>query len=145
MPYCTDCHNSSAAGPGPGGGGMSPSGPHGSDFEYILERRYETMDNTPFSTSNYALCFKCHDSSVLMTSSASGFELHSVHLNQGSPCSVCHDPHGSPEYIALLNFDENIVFSSVSGQLRFEIIGDMGYCYLNCHGIEHDPRSYQRR
>jgi predicted CXXCH cytochrome family protein len=143
--YCTDCHNSSDSGPGPGGGGMSPRGPHGSDFEYILERRYETMDNTPFSVNNYALCFKCHDPNVLTTASASGFEKHAEHLNHNVSCAVCHDPHGSPEYIALLNFDRNVVFPSGSGQLRFEVIGGMGYCYLNCHGTDHDPRGYQRK
>ena len=103
------------------------------------------MDNTPFSVNNYALCFKCHDPNVLTTASASGFEKHAEHLNHNVSCAVCHDPHGSPEYIALLNFDENVVFPSGSGQLRFEVIGDMGYCYLNCHGTDHDPLGYQRK
>ncbi|MBN1223277.1 MAG: hypothetical protein JXB23_08495 [Candidatus Aminicenantes bacterium] len=139
--YCTDCHNSNSAGQG---GSSAPIGPHGSDYEYILERRYETMDNTPFSVDNYAICFKCHDPTVLTSGSASAFEAHDDHLNRNSACAVCHDPHGSPNYIALLNFDKNVVFPSGTGQLRFEIQGDRGYCYLTCHGEDHDPWSYQR-
>ena len=138
--FCTDCHSTdSTTGPG-------ARGPHGSNNDYLLERRYVTMDYTPWSVDAYSLCYKCHNSDTLFDGSVSGFEAHAQHVQvQNSPCFVCHDPHGSPSYVGLLNFDQNIVFPSGTGELRFEIIGNTGYCYLTCHGSDHDPKTYIRK
>ena len=141
--YCSSCHNSDSS---RGAGGSGPNGPHGSSYEYILERQYVTADYTRFSTGNYALCFKCHYSSRLLDENGSGFQYHKKHLEEvAAPCSVCHDPHGSPNYIGLLNFDTNVVFPNGNGELKFEVIGNTGYCYMECHGKDHNPKEYPKR
>ncbi len=141
--YCTACHNSNSSARA---GGSGPNGPHGSAHEYILERRYETADHTPWSVGNYALCFKCHNPNILLNDQVSGFEKHAKHIRgEDTPCSVCHDPHGSPNYPALLNFDTHVVFPNDSGELKFEAMGNKGYCYMNCHGKNHGPEEYDRK
>ncbi len=141
--YCSDCHNSSTS---VKAGGSGPDGPHGSNYEYLLERRYETGDFVSYTSSKYDLCFKCHNPNTLFNDGISGFEDHDKHIrDEDTPCSVCHDPHGSPNNIALINFDTNVVFPDRDGQLKFEIIGDRGYCYLDCHGKNHDPKDYKRK
>lgn len=141
--YCTDCHNSDAS---TRAGGSGPNGPHGSKNEYLLERQYVIMDHAIFSEANYALCFKCHNPITLLDGNISGFPEHGKHIRQeNTPCAVCHDPHGSPNYPSLLNFNTNAVFPNGDNILKFEIIGNRGYCYLDCHGKSHGPESYERR
>ncbi len=146
--YCTDCHNNDNA---VSAGGTGPEGPHGSNYPYLLERRYEMADYTPYSQAAYALCFKCHDPNIVLSSS-SAFRQHRRHvIREDIPCSACHDPHGVPQgtasdgvHIRLINFDTNIVQPSSSGILKFEVINNRGYCYVNCHGEDHNPISYWR-
>lgn len=143
---CSDCHNNDS---GPKAGGNGSNGPHGSIFPPLLERQYITTDNTPESSSAYALCYKCHSrSSILMNKS---FRHHKKHIvNEKTPCNVCHDPHGisitqgnSTNNSKLINFDLSVVSPSSSGQLKFESRGVFrGACYLKCHGKNHDPRRY---
>jgi predicted CXXCH cytochrome family protein len=141
--YCTDCHNSSSSSRA---GGAGPNGPHGSRYEYILERQYLTTDYTHWTEANYALCYKCHNPIILFDNNLSGFEKHEIHVRGAdTPCSVCHDPHGSPNYVGLINFDTNVVFPNMNGELKFETIGDRGYCYMQCHGNEHSPKDYRRK
>lgn len=142
---CGDCHNNNA---GPGAGGVGPNGPHGSTFRPLLERQYVTADNTTYSVSNYAMCFKCHSSTSILGNAS--FREHNLHISgQRTPCSVCHDPHGvsSPgtatNNLALINFDVTVVRPATSGALRFESTGvNRGRCYLSCHGKNHDPLTY---
>jgi hypothetical protein len=116
--FCTDCHN---ADDNREFGGTGPSGPHGSQYAHILERRYEfsqvaaaAAPGTPiqnlYITPNlsaggpnqgpYALCGKCHDlSNILLDASfkpaSSGKGGHFTHISeQGFSCSVCHTAHG---------------------------------------------------
>jgi len=138
--YCGDCHNSDTS---VKAGGSGPNGPHGSNYEHLLERRYETDDYTGYSSAKYALCFKCHNPAAVMN--GSGFKEHDKHVRGAdSPCSACHDPHGTADNIALINFDTTIVFPNQSGILKFEVVGNKGYCYLNCHGKDHRPENYHR-
>ncbi len=143
---CIDCHNNNT---GPGNGGAGPNGPHGSVFKFMLERNYTTVDNTVESSYEYAICYKCHDRNILL-SDASGFP-HMKHVVlQNTPCSACHDPHGVSNIQGnilnnshLINFDVSIVFPNAIGQLKYETQGVFrGQCYLNCHGMEHNPLQY---
>jgi len=115
---CTDCHNSDD---NREFGGAGPSGPHGSQYSHILERRYEFSQvaagagpGTPIqnlfltpdlsaggaSQGPYALCAKCHDLSntlldVSFKPGATGKGGHLTHISeQGISCSVCHTSHG---------------------------------------------------
>ncbi|MFQ5527547.1 MAG: cytochrome c3 family protein [Thermoanaerobaculia bacterium] len=143
---CTGCHNNNA---GPANGGAGPNGPHGSTRPNLLERRYETADNTTYAEAKYALCFKCHapedgaNNGILDDRS---FDKHDKHIRgEDTPCNVCHDPHASGSQKKLINFDTSVV-SPWNSQLEFiapEDAGDgKGKCFLTCHGENHDPFDY---
>ncbi len=152
---CLDCHNNNN---GPAAGGTGPNGPHGSNYEPILERQYLTSDPTTESASSYALCYKCHDRTSILGNQS--FSRHALHIRGrggrggmaglSTPCNVCHDPHGistaqgnSLNNSKLINFDISVVSPNASGQLRFESTGTFsGRCYLRCHGVNHNPKSY---
>jgi hypothetical protein len=153
--YCTSCHADDEGG---------SNGPHGSSFAPILRERYQTTDNTPESYDKYALCYRCHDRSSILSdasfrkktvrTTASGGG-HSGHLAAGVPCSACHDPHGvndsgaagvmrTGSHTHLINFDTRIVSPKTGGQ--YPVFKDAGMfsgsCTLACHGVVHDNTSY---
>lgn len=140
--YCTDCHNSNNARKN---GGSAPNGPHGSSYEHLLESRYLVSTSMPYQQSNYDLCWKCHRPEIVMGENFSTFKYHKKHVDeQNTPCSVCHDPHGSRQNVGLINFDTSAVFPNLNGELKFEVIGNKGYCFLQCHGEDHSPEDYER-
>ena len=158
--YCTDCH-ANDSGRNLGSAYSEASGPHGSNVNHILERSYivespgGTPGNTaniPYSASNYALCFKCHNEQSLRNEES--FKAHWKHM-QISSCATCHDSHGVPNGTAtnngsLINFDLNLVAPNGNG------VGPMwtdltpspgstsfnGSCSLRCHNTDHDSKSY---
>ena len=146
---CTDCHDSDT-GPKAPTPGTGPSGPHGSSYKHLLAGRFD-MDNsnTTESAATYALCYKCHDRTIVL--GATSFREHSRHIrSENASCSICHDPHGisSAQGTAinnahLINFDKRFVTPSSSGLLKFEQTSPgRGRCYLTCHGDNHNPESY---
>lgn len=146
---CTDCHNNDA-GPNNGAGGTGPNGPHGSINRALLERNYATADNTTESITAYALCYKCHNRTNILSGALGSFTEHNLHVvGQRAPCNVCHDPHGvsstqgnATNNARLINFQTGIVTAS-AGRLRWERTGtNTGRCYLVCHGKDHNPLSY---
>jgi hypothetical protein len=150
--YCSTCHADDEGGSG---------GPHGSSFPPILKERYSTTDDNPESYENYALCYRCHERSSILSdasfmrktirTTASGGG-HSGHLAAGAPCSACHDPHGVADsgaggtgsHTHLINFDTRIVLPKPGSP--FPIFTDTGTfsgsCTLVCHGVLHDSTSY---
>jgi predicted CXXCH cytochrome family protein len=136
--YCTDCHNNNEL--------TGPRGTHGSTNHFILERRYDHIDNRRIESQFYAMCFKCHSESNLLGDNS--FE-HDRHLRSAdTACFVCHDPHGisatqgNPNNNAhLINFNLDIVNGNSFAQPRFENLGTpsarRGACNLNCHGETH--------
>jgi hypothetical protein len=151
--YCMDCHNSDAS---PVAGGAGPAGVHGSNNAALLALGYSTIDNTPESAAAYALCYKCHQRSTLISSPGlspnQAFPPHMLHVvNNKASCSACHDSHGisSSQGTALhnshlINFDTSIVRPDpVTGKLEYDMTGMReGMCYLSCHGVAHSPMSY---
>lgn len=153
MIYCSTCHADDEGG---------ARGPHGSSYRPILRERYETNDNTPESYANYALCYRCHNRTnilsdasfqkkrVAKTASGGG---HSGHLAAGVPCSACHDPHGvnamsargTGSHTHLINFDTRTVRANGNRVPVFNDTGSFsGSCTLvePCHGVPHDNLSY---
>jgi predicted CXXCH cytochrome family protein len=139
---CTDCHNNDDP--------MGPKGPHGSSFEYLLERNYITLDFTEENPSTYALCYKCHSRQSILDDQS--FAKHKEHIqDEKTPCSACHDPHGISNTQGnpinnsnLINFDLKIVSPDSRGRLQFTDQGTFrGQCFLNCHGKEHSPLRYR--
>ncbi|MBI3375185.1 MAG: hypothetical protein HY017_25985 [Betaproteobacteria bacterium] len=143
---CTNCHNNddwTAT-------GTSPAGPHGSRFEPILERQYQTNDPTIESAQNFDLCYQCHNRSFLTNDQARTFP-HNRHLATAqAPCAACHDAHGSRQNAHLIDFmlrdrtGKTVVTPSrAQGRLEYVSLGPgRGQCYLQCHGVNHEPSSY---
>lgn len=139
--YCTDCHSSDST--------SQAKGPHGSIYPYLLAKRYETDDGTEEAPSTYELCYNCHDRESILGDES--FPEHSSHIvDEKTPCSVCHDPHGisfsqgnAVNNTNLINFDISVVFPDSTGRLDFEDLGTFrGQCYLQCHDTEHSPAEY---
>ncbi len=140
--YCSDCHNSENSRKN---GGQGPNGPHGSIYNSLLERNYLISTMIPYQESNYEMCWKCHRPGIIMSENFTTFKYHKKHVEEEStPCSVCHDPHGSRNNAGLINFDTSAVFPNLNGDLKFEVIGNKGYCYLQCHGDDHSPKEYEK-
>ncbi len=147
MILCTDCHNNDN---GPGAGNVGPDGPHGSIYDFLLERNYTVRDDTLESAVEYAMCYKCHERSSILSDDS--FEEHQKHIvGENAPCSACHDPHGisslasgSSDHTHLINFDPTIVFPSPGrGPAVFRDLGTFaGSCTLTCHGEDHVDEGY---
>ncbi len=144
--FCTDCHASDSRATGQAG----TRGAHGSIFRHILERNYTTTDYTVETPDAYALCYKCHDRSVLL-SNRSAFNQHARHVVAGSvPCSACHDSHGvsslqgNPVNNAhLVHFDVSIARPSSRGTMGYTSLGRRrGECSVRCHGKDHVQTPY---
>ena len=144
---CTDCHNNDA---GKRSGGSGPDGPHGSNFEFLLERNYIVLDDTTESESVYAMCYKCHQQSSILGDQS--FPHHRRHIvEERTPCSACHDPHGvsnmqliGGDHTHLINFDTTIVRPiSAVRPVAFRDLGRFaGSCTLVCHGDLHVVETY---
>ena len=150
--YCTDCHNSDD---NREFGGTGPTGPHGSKWGHILERRYELSQavapgqpitnlfpNPDLSVYGpYALCGKCHNlSNVLQNAS---FAKHAQHINAGFSCSTCHTGHGvgnsisNPSGQRLISFDANVVAPNPGVPISYN--QGPNTCALTCHNAVHNP------
>lgn len=146
---CTDCHNNDA---GPRAGGGGPDGPHGSIYDFLLERNYTVRDDTSESEFEYAICYKCHLRSSILADQS--FKRHRKHIEkERSPCSACHDPHGvtlgqgaGSDHTHLINFDTRIVRPEPNtGRLEFKDLGSLrGSCTLLCHGKRHRNQEYHQ-
>jgi predicted CXXCH cytochrome family protein len=152
--YCSDCHGNDQGPKAYPSVGSGPNGPHGSSYRHILVARYDMdLGTQSESEAAYALCYKCHDRTtngkgVLADAS---FKDHRKHIvEENTPCSVCHDPHGvsatqgnSTNNSHLINFDRRFVTASSGGVLRFDDLGTFrGRCFLTCHGENHNGYSY---
>jgi predicted CXXCH cytochrome family protein len=137
--YCTDCHNSDD-GPNAGGGGAN--GPHGSVYRPLLERNLNLGDFQGESSGTYALCYKCHSRSVVLSSAS--FPLHESHVvDDKAACTTCHDSHGVANAPHLINFNTLYVTNSPSGIVSYRSTGIMhGSCTLTCHGKDHLNAAY---
>lgn len=138
---CSDCHgNDDPAG---------ARGPHGSNHPGLLKYHYQTEDLRAESAYAYELCYRCHDRNSILKNES--FPYHAQHIQgrmsgqDGTSCFTCHDAHGSTEYQHLIRFDENVVLENKDGRIKYDARGYSarhGACYLNCHGVEHNPKEY---
>jgi hypothetical protein len=150
--FCTDCHNSDD---NREFGGQGPSGPHGSKWTHILERRYEfsqapgpgqritNLFPNPDQTVNgpYGLCGKCHNLGGQILQNTSWTQ-HSSHINAGFSCSTCHTAHGmggsngNVSGERLVNFDVNVV--APNGGMPISYNRAANTCTLVCHETVHN-------
>ena len=127
---CSDCHNSDQ---NPAAGGSGANGPHGSAFSPLLERQLRLTDGTPYNPSDFALCYKCHSSTVVDSEQSSSWRYHRKHIEEfKAACTTCHDSHAATQP-HLINF--NTVFVSPNnGLLNYTSTGpNHGTCTLTCH------------
>jgi len=149
--FCTDCHNSDD---NREFGGTGPSGPHGSKWTHILERRYEFSQTlipggmitqlypTPDLGANgpYAMCAKCHDLTKL--AQGASFKKHGSHINEGFSCSTCHTAHGMQANSVnssgdrLVNFDMKVVAPNAGLPISYN--RGASTCTLTCHAVAHN-------
>ncbi len=144
---CTDCHNNDS---GPRNNGGGPDGPHGSIYPFLLERNYVVATSATESAVQYAMCYKCHLRSSILSDDS--FKEHRMHIvEESTPCSVCHAPHGVSSIVAstsdhshLINFDTSAVRPEPqTGRLEFRDLGQFaGSCTLTCHGEDHRDERY---
>ncbi len=139
---CGDCHGSDDP--------NAPSGPHGSKYEGLLVDNFATGDGIQESSYTYAVCYRCHKRSSILGNES--FPLHSRHITGernfkggGTSCHTCHSSHGSAENRYLIRFNKDYVSESSTGKLKFVEKGIStfhGECWLTCHGVDHNPKSY---
>ncbi|MCC7409638.1 MAG: hypothetical protein IT442_16355, partial [Phycisphaeraceae bacterium] len=134
MIYCTDCHGSDDEG---------TAGPHGSRHRSMLRANHDTLDGTTEGPQSYELCYSCHNrESILGNESFSEHYRHVV--EEHTPCSVCHDPHGVRQNTHLINFDRDVVEAVDPNSVPiYEDRGiTRGSCTLRCHGQTHNDERY---
>jgi predicted CXXCH cytochrome family protein len=129
--FCTGCHQ-----------------PHGAQNFRILEHEFPRKFYSPFSLENYALCFECHEETIVLderTTTLTGFRngdknLHYLHVNQekGRTCRACHEVHAGTKPKRIKDF---VPFGEWEYPVNFEINEDGGRCTPGCHV----PRGYDRR
>lgn len=139
--YCTDCHNSDQA---RSSNGTGPNGPHGSIYPHLLQLNL-FQDSAGGGGgggggTGSALCNKCHNVSTVRNESPHGD-------HDGVGCTTCHDPHGviggNPSANrAMMNFDTGVAAKSTTYFGYFASVGGRNGCYTNCHGENHNPRTY---
>jgi predicted CXXCH cytochrome family protein len=149
MIRCTDCHNNDSS---RRTGGSGPDGPHGSNHDFLLAHNYTVSDDATESADAYTLCYQCHQRTSILGDES--FPEHHKHVvDERTPCSVCHDPHGVSTVVGgmsdrthLINFDTTIVRPDPqSGRLEFRDDGRFaGRCTLACHGEVHRNERYGR-
>jgi predicted CXXCH cytochrome family protein len=121
---CSACHN-----------------PHGSPYYRLVTNQYPQGFYAPFFTTNYDLCFRCHEAALATeerTTSATEFRdgdrnLHFVHVNKtshGRTCRSCHEVHASanPKHIAA-----TVPFGNWQLPVKFEKTESGGSCTPGCH------------
>lgn len=135
---CGDCHGSDEP--------NAPKGPHGSAYQHILVANFSTRDKEPESEYAYALCYRCHNRQSILGNES--FKFHALHISGSAgptSCKTCHNSHGSQQNKYLIQFDPNIVTPNSQSQFKFEERGISvfkGSCYLSCHGVDHNPKTY---
>lgn len=120
---CTACHN-----------------PHGSNNFRILRKYFPPTFYAPFDVKDYALCFTCHEKSLVMvkrTTTLTGFRngdlnLHyfHVHRKKGRTCRACHNMHATnnPKHIR-----DSVPFGTWQLPLNYKKTATGGSCLPGCH------------
>jgi len=189
---CTDCHNSEVTGSVQGPvttsnlrstdrasryTGTSVTGPHGStahssgnsgESNTMMRANYRrdigqgSLGN--YKSSNFALCFKCHDEKAFTDKNSfpnmTRYQYHEKHVvGEKASCATCHwDTHGNvdaanTEYLGLstlggdtsmVNFAPGVVKKRDYAKPAWGYISNKGKmgCNLTCHGHDHKPETY---
>ncbi|MEQ1947343.1 MAG: cytochrome c3 family protein [Bryobacteraceae bacterium] len=145
--FCTDCHDNNQARSSKGTG---PNGAHGSAYQHLLQWFLYQEPSGGASgganvANNYALCNKCHV--VEGNNSVYSNAMHKNHMDKGTSCSSCHDPHGviggtATTSRAMINVDTAVARPAGGNFGYFTTTAGRGGCYMICHGQDHTPKTY---
>lgn len=129
------------------GGCIMCHDPHSSGNRSLLTGYYTSEQYAEATLENFELCFLCHDTDLLearetvyATNFRNGLQnLHALHTNgkKGRSCSMCHDPHGTPEDRLMVT---TIQFASWPMKMEFTLTGNGATCATGCHGIKEYDR-----
>lgn len=114
---------------------------HGSDTFRLLTKEYPPEFYAPFNAESYALCFSCHEKSLVLeakTTALTGFRngdenLHFVHVNRdtkGRTCRACHETHASDQ---AKHIRDSVPFGKWNMPIRFQKTDTGGGCAPGCH------------
>ena len=152
---CLSCHDASAMSgksihaPVRKGNCLACHDSHGSPYRKHLRKDFQENFYLPFSPDNFALCFDCHASEMILdrrTDSLTDFRdgdrnLHYLHVNKidkGRSCKACHDAHAAEQ--AKLIKRKVPGFGKWEIPIEFEKTSTGGTCIVGCH----KPKSYDR-
>ncbi|OFZ13021.1 MAG: hypothetical protein A2X86_09365 [Bdellovibrionales bacterium GWA2_49_15] len=124
---------------------------HGSKNFRLLVEPFPATFYSPFEESNYALCFTCHDSTIVTepeTTNLTGFRngdknLHFLHVNRedgrGRTCRACHEVHAAEQPH---NIRDGVPYGNRGWVLKihYEQLPQGGRCAKTCH----TTREYRR-
>lgn len=135
---CTDCHGNNES--------FGARGPHGSDYEHILNREYATQEGAE-SLQAYSLCYSCHDRRSILANES--FQKHKEHIvYYHLPCAACHTPHGSQLNPHLISFGDRFVYTVPMASYAMSQNG-RPLCFLKCHiggkDVMHDNLFYSAK
>lgn len=122
--------------------------PHGSVQPSLLLAGYPAGEYKPYQTSDYALCWRCHNARLVEAPSdatATRFRnetknlhyLHVIQLKRARACHLCHEAHAS-DVTHLLR--QTTRFGQWNAELKWQELPDGGTCLTACH----DQKRYTR-
>lgn len=121
---------------------------HGGKNFRMLIKEYPPEFYAPFKEESYALCFSCHERSLVLeprTTALTGFRngdlnLHFVHVNKdtkGRTCRACHETHASDK---AKHIRTSVPFGKWEMPINFNKSETGGSCAPGCHV----PYAYDR-
>ncbi len=124
---CSGCHN-----------------PHGSEHFRLLKEPFPARFYTSFEVGKYALCFSCHEKTVVTTKktrSLTGFRngdvnMHFLHVNRekrGRSCRACHEMHASEQP---LHISERVPYGRWMMPINYDKSETGGSCRPGCHDLK---------
>lgn len=118
--------------------------PHGGDNFRLLTKEYPPQFYSPYDPKLYALCFDCHEETILtepQTTTLTLFRngstnLHYLHVNKaerGRTCRACHEVHASKQKHQIR---DAVPYGSKGWllKLNYTQLPDGGSCAKTCHG-----------
>jgi len=120
--------------------------PHGSDDFRLLVNDYPARFYSPYDPKNYALCFECHEASMVtdaQTTTLTNFRdgsrnLHYLHVNKaelGRTCRACHEVHAAKQDHLIR---DGVPYGSKGWVLKINYTTrpNGGTCEKTCHGAK---------
>ncbi len=111
---------------------------HDESYPHLLIAAFPATDYTESTPDSFALCFECHDASILEPNNLdTGFRngrtnLHALHISgdKGRSCTLCHDAHGAQSEHLI---PRTVRFGKWDMPLNYKVLPNGGSCAPGCH------------